>query len=502
MDEITLKKAINDYVEKHLTNISEKHVKIKDNKVIHDSVHGTNIFRPHEIAFMDLPIVQRLRRISQTDVASLVFPAGNHNRFEHTAGVAVIAGKMIDSLLLKKGVVSDHNEENFILNNCRVAAILHDCGHGPFSHLSEQIYSPKFKVIQKNNPVLKGASAHEIISYFIATSESLKKFNDNIIKGIYRVDINLDFVGSMIVGYVDKEDIESKKLGYAVELINGAFDADKLDYILRDAHSTGIHMALDLPRLMHTLDVIPDEEGVNRLALDISGVTALEEIVFNKMILAGTIYHHQKVRAAGCMLQSIIEKSGKFNEVTNYLNYTDDMIFCLDSVDEVDEYVKKQLDRLKNRILPKRAFCFSLCTIKSEKTFSQKEIMKGLKNDEFKKNIISKIAEYSKNELKHEVSEDEIWIDSPKNLKFKEGAQCLVKSEGSPNDYIHLSDVFPTDEWVKAYSENRWKGFVYAMPENCSYVARASRYVFEAVFQIEFNQFAEKFCKIDDIELQ
>ena len=492
LSEETLREAVDAYVKKSLSNY--QHTKIRDKKVIHDSVHGTNIFSPYEIAFLDLPIIQRLRRISQTDVASLVFPAGNHNRFEHTIGVAVIVGNMINSLLLKNDNVREHNENSFILNHCRVAAILHDCGHGPFSHLSEQIYAPELKKI-KEKTSLRGASEHEILSYFIATSKPLKEFNEKTIKGIYNVDIDLDLVGAMIVGYIDKKNEDRKKIGFAIELINGAFDADKLDYILRDAHSTGIQMALDLPRLMHTLDVVCDTEGVNRLAIDISGVIALEEIVFNKMILTSTIYHHQKVRAAGCMLKSIIEKCGKFKNVFDYLDYTDDMIFYLNSND-VDEYVTHQLNKLKNRMLPKRAFCFSSHTLKN--SYVQRDIMEGLQKNKFKDAIITQIAEYVRKELNHEISENDIWIDSPENPKFKEATQCLIKDEGSDKGYIFLREIFPTDDWVRAYSENKWRGFVYTFPENRNDVAKASKYVFESVFNAEFNSFAEKLCKIDD----
>jgi len=491
LDEASVRKAIDSYVKNQLKN--HQNIKIRDKKVVHDSIHGTNIFYPHEIAFLDLPIIQRLRRISQTDIASLVFPSGNHNRFEHTIGTAVIAGKMINSLLLKSNIVRKHNKSNYIYNNCRIAAILHDCGHGPFSHLSEQIYGAEFDDIKKDNKKLRGASAHEILSYFIATSEPLKKFNKEIINGVYGIDIDLDFVGSLIVGYIDRENSKLKEYGYAVELINGAFDADKLDYILRDAHTTGIHMALDLPRLMYTLDVIPDGERINRLAIDISGVIALEEIVFNKMILTSTLYHHQKVRAAGCMMKSILKKSNKFNDVLNYLNYTDDMIFCLNLG---DEYLMHQLNKLKNRVLPKRAFCFSSHTMNNASDL--KNIMTNLESDEIKDKIIAIIADYIRSKLKHDINDNEIWIDSPAPPKFKEASQCLIKSEGSKNDYISLRDVFPTDDWGRAFSENKWKGFVYTMPENCKYVAKASKYIFEEVFQTKFNPFASKLCKIDD----
>lgn len=490
LSEDSVRAKIDAYVENQLAEY--QHIKIANSKVIHDSVHGTNIFYPYEVAFLDLPIIQRLRRISQTDVASFVFPAGNHNRFEHTVGVTIVVGQMVDSLFPKCNDFLHDVDRDYIFNNCRVAAILHDCGHGPFSHLSEQLYSSQYDTIKANNTILKGASAHEIQSYFIATSNPMRKFNSEVIKGIYGVDIDLDFVGAMIVGYIDKEN--AKSLGYAVELINGAFDADKLDYILRDAHATGIRMALDLPRLMYTLNIIPDKEGVNRLAIDISGVAALEEIVFNKMMLTSTIYHHQKVRAAGCMLKDIIDNSGKFDNALAYLYYSDDLIFNLASENQL---VNKQLYMIKNRVIPKRAFCFSSRTM--EDVSKQRKIMEHLEKKEFRKNIIANIACYIREKLGHKIQDHEIWIDSPQNPKFKEATQCLIKSEGSENNYILLRDVFPTDDWVRAFSENKWQGFVYAMPENCHYVAIASKYVLEEVFQTKFNLFATKLCKIEEL---
>lgn len=210
------------------------------------------------------------------------------------------------------------------------------------------------------------------------------------------------------------------------------------------------------------------------------------------MILTSTLYHHQKVRAAGCMMKSILKKSGKFDNVLNYLNYTDDMVFCLD-LDEND--LNYQLNILKNRVLPKRAFCFSSHTLYNASGL--KNIMTNLESEEIKDEIIAIIANYIRYELKHDINNNEIWIDSPAPPKFKEASQCLIKSDSSKDHYISLRDVFPTDDWGRAFSENKWKGFVYTMPENCEYVAKASKYVFEEIFQTKFNQFAIKLCKID-----
>lgn len=489
LTEDRMRAEIDHYVDSQLAEY--QHIKVTNPKVIHDSVHGTNLFHPYEIAFLDLPIVQRLRRISQIDVASLVFPAGNHNRFEHTVGVTVVAGQMVDSIFPKCSDLLTGIDKEYIYHNCRVAAILHDCGHGPFSHLSEQLYSAQLKEVRQNNAVLAGASAHEILSYFIVTSNSLKEYNDSVIKKEYGIDIDLDFVGEMIVGYIDRE--VRREYGFAIEIINGAFDADKLDYILRDAHVTGVRMALDLPRLMYTLNVIKDTNNVIRLAIDISGVAALEEIVFNKMMLTSAIYHHQKVRSAGCMLKGIIEECGLFADALDYLKFTDDMVYGLLS-DNLG--LMKQLNMFRNRSLPKRAFCFSRRTLVNSGMLN--DIMSMFEDVEFRKDIITVISQHIEESTGHYIPENEIWLDSPQNPKFKEATQCIIKSVGSDNGYITLRDVFPTDDWVRAFSENKWRGFVYTLPENCNYVAEASKYVFEEVFQTEFNSYATELCKIAD----
>jgi len=488
LTEDELRADINNYLEQQFSSLNND--TITKPKVIHDSVHGTNMFSPHEIAFLDLPIIQRLRKISQTDVASYVYPSGNHNRFEHTVGVTVIAGQMVDAIYSKNNIYLDgiDKEKEYIYNHCRIAAILHDCGHGPFSHLSEHVYENQLLNIKKNNKILSGASAHEILSYFIVTSEPMKKFNNDIIKNKYNIDIDLDFVGEMIVGFIDKTNKPS--YGFAIEIINGAFDADKLDYILRDGHSTGIQMALDLPRLMYTLDVLPDEDNINRLAIDISGVSALEGIVFNKMMLTSTIYHHQKVRAAGCVLKSIFLKCPLFQKATAFIQYTDDQIYNIDDKYKLSEY----LLMLKNRTLPKRAFCFSSRTM--QEIWKVRVIMLELKKEDIKQDIIKNISLYIREKYKEDVPIDKIWIDSPSTPKFKEGPQCIIKSEGSKNNYILLCDVFPTDEWVRAFSENKWQGFVYTMPEYCKRVAEASKFVFEKIFNTKFNDFATKLCKL------
>ncbi len=257
------------------------HAKITRAKVIHDSIHQTNFFLPHEVALIDLPIVQRLRRISQTDVASYVYPSANHSRFEHTLGVTVLAGRFIEALWQKSSaqeLICQLNRDSkrskkstcykdYFCNHARVAAILHDVGHGPFSHLSEQLYAQDLSSIKLEDPRLHGASPHEILSFCVATSECMKEFNKNVLERIYGVHIDLDLVADIIVGNAK----DHKNIAFLIEVVNGGFDADKLDYMLRDAHATGIQMSLDLSRLLYALNVYQDKKGFLRLSIDMRG---------------------------------------------------------------------------------------------------------------------------------------------------------------------------------------------------------------------------------------
>lgn len=481
-DEDILKEEL----EKFLKEIGKDYIPrtIESDKAIHDAVHGTQLFAPHEVALIDLPIVQRLRRISQTDVASLVFPTANHNRFEHSIGVATISGQMVKAIYKKCG--KGLRDETEILNHVRLAALLHDVGHGPFSHLSEQLYEPKLQYIKKNNPVLRGGKPHEILSYFIIKSGYFQKFNKEIIKGVYGVDIDLDFVGEIVVGYVDKT--KRPESAFAVDLINGAFDADKLDYILRDSYSTGLKLSLDIHRLFYTLNVI-DVDGANRLSVDMSGVPALEQIIFNKMNLFSIVYHHQKIRAAGCQLRSIILKEKKLKTPVDFLKYDDGKILNLKNGG-------KNLNDFNNRALPARALLISKNTaVENSKITDLIELFKEQsEKNVFIEKIVNKLLEKG-----IKTSSEQIWIDLPEYPKFKEAKQCYILSQGAPNGRVLLGDIFPSDQWAKSFSANKWRGYVFADRKIINEVSKSAIEILETdgkYFNAQFNQYATSLCKL------
>lgn len=90
-------------------------------------------------------------------------------------------------------------------------------------------------------------------------------------------------------------------------MINGPFDADKLDYLQRDAHFTGLGLGVNLERIYYAAGLVEDGGPTMGLCSDISGAPALEQVLFDKMLLYAQVYHHHKVRAAGCMYRALFE---------------------------------------------------------------------------------------------------------------------------------------------------------------------------------------------------
>jgi HD superfamily phosphohydrolase len=174
---------------------------------IRDPIHGFINPTDTEIKIIDTPIVQRLRRIKQLAMAYLVYPGANHTRFDHSLGVMYVAKELSKKLLPSQ---EDEDKRRII----GYAALLHDIGHGPFSHTSEYILDRYYD--NKSNPTEK---IHEKIT------AKLVDINSSLIKLISEAE------RKQII-----QIIEGKSPGISIikEIVSGPLDADKLDYLLRD----------------------------------------------------------------------------------------------------------------------------------------------------------------------------------------------------------------------------------------------------------------------------
>jgi len=287
-------------------------------------------------------------------------------------------------------------------------------------------------------------------------------------------------------------------------MINGPFDADKLDYILRDSHFTGIKLVLDLDRLFYTVCTVKDEQGRTRLSVDSTGVSTLEQIVFSKMMLYTTVYHHHKVRSAECVFRSIIEKirkdqislsnGHKLTSASDFLYYVDNDFYGFSSFSkEIEEKIKM----LRFRSLYKRALVISKNTIEKSTINNWNQITKLYEMPDKLYKLREAIYEKVKDSC--DCSIEDIWVDIPKPPSFKEGSECLIKLAGTTKT-IRLRDVFPIDEWTTAFTENKYQGFVFSTNRIRENVHKAAKEVFKDIFDVEFNENAYILCKMDTNE--
>lgn len=488
---MSLKNEINDFVDKLISG--NPIIKQDSSKIFRDGLGNLLTFEPYEVSVIDSPIVQRLRYIHQTSLTYLIYPSANHTRFEHSLGMAYIVKEIINSLKNNeetKDAINPENERTLCL-----AAILHDVGHGIFSHLSETIIQ---NLPYANRELLEGENfehVHEMLSYYIVKSESFNKFLDSL-DSKYHKPIYKEKIPDMIIGKMEKK--EEKFLG---NIINGSFDADKLDYNLRDAYFTGIKMTYDLERYLHSIS-IDYREGYDRtLVNNLNGTHILEQILFCKMFLFPSIYHHHKLRSIECMVRSIFEKiyeneiiidGCSFNKVTDFYHFNDSSFFY---ESHKKKELKQSIDNILNRKLLMRCLVINNYTI-DPKTIGYisnlTELRRGTpENVKTISEIRSEICE----KLKQKgitLDKYEIWLDLPLIPTFMETNNYYIKI--TDESYEKLSKIFPGG-WEESYGLFKWTGHVFGPLKYQKEIAKEAEIVIKDKTGIGFNKFATRLAK-------
>ena len=290
---------------------------VKADREIRDPVHGLIRLSDQEIRIIDSPKFQRLRRIKQLVLAQLVYPGALHTRFEHSLGTLHVASQIME-VIARKEQVCDSDIEIV-----RLAALLHDIGHGPFSHVSEYL-------LAACSQTQTGAreKIHEQITVDIVTNEPsiVGNLSDQqkeavclIIQGTTRKDVRRDVVSSNL-------------------------DADKIDYLARDAHYAGVkYGAIDADKIIDSFTMVRrDEESY--LAIEESAIFAVEQLIIAKHHMTQQVYAHRirvitdSMIVRGLML-AIEDGLAEVKELytydsspeycENYTRYDDERIFDL-----------------------------------------------------------------------------------------------------------------------------------------------------------------------------
>lgn len=236
-------------------------------KIINDPVYGF-INVPGDLIFdiIEHPWFQRLRNIKQLGLTSFVYPGATHSRFQHGLGALHLMDEAIQTLR-RKGVKISQEEEEATF----IAILLHDSGHGPFSHALE-------------NSIISGIS-HEELSLLL-----MNKLNENY-NGKLSLAIDI-FKGRY-------------KRKFLHELIAGQIDMDRLDYLRRDCFFTGvIEGSVGSDRIIRMLNVVDD-----RLVIDEKGIYSLEKFIIARRLMYWQVYMHKTVLSSESLLMNILKRA-------------------------------------------------------------------------------------------------------------------------------------------------------------------------------------------------
>jgi hypothetical protein len=259
---------------------------------ISDPIHGYVYLSDVERGVIDTHVFQRLRRIRQLAGAHLTYPGAQHSRFEHSLGTMHLAGHA-GKVLADKGYIDNEKVEML-----RLAALLHDIGHGPFSHLFEEVIAERTNV------------THEDIGRKIIQQTEIKDV-------LHKHGYSAKSLSTLSFG--------ESRVSFLNEVIAGPLSADVMDYLQRDSYFTGAEYGrIDAERLMSSFEV-----HNNRLALDRAALYSFESLMISRYEMFKAVYFHKTVRAAEVMLlRSMIlaDQELKLTDtsLSNYLALTDD----------------------------------------------------------------------------------------------------------------------------------------------------------------------------------
>ncbi|WP_133438836.1 HD domain-containing protein [Chryseobacterium salivictor] len=236
-------------------------------KIINDPVHGfINI--PHEILFdvIEHPYFQRLRRISQTGLLNLIFPGATHTRFHHALGAMHLMFTALETLKLKGVTISKEEEKAAML-----AILLHDIGHGPFSHALENMLMDDWH--------------HEKLSLLLMNKMN-EEFNGELSMAI-----------EMFQGKYQRK--------FFNQLISSQLDVDRLDYLKRDSFYTGVVEGnVNTQRIISMMNVSEDE-----LVIDAKGIYSIENFLTARMFMYWQVYYHKTSALAEYLLVKILARA-------------------------------------------------------------------------------------------------------------------------------------------------------------------------------------------------
>ena len=529
-------------------------------KTFNDPVWGVVELMPWETVLLDSPLLQRLRGVRQLGMAHLVYPGAGHDRLEHVKGVVEAAERMIRALERNadhrrrfgedpdKNVPQVSDEDRYAT---RLAALLHDVGHGPFSHATERLIEERYeqefvsavRVLRRFFEGVTVIAPGEAITTLVVLSEGM----DSVLT---HPQMAADTGSNRLPVAVAARILGSRSClnaGYLSGIISGPVDADKLDYVARDCHHSGLPLGIDLTRLISKLEVVvvtPDnatnqelreraEQSPEKRFYDIgisqTGLGSYEQLIIARVLLYDRLYYHHKVRAAEAMLQSLIrvaedECKSKYSIRDLFAGISDDVLVGVIGGELKSEALKGGGERsrvvgraIQERSIHYRAYAFAARFIASTGNLPEKDqqdtrallwrrLIRKLTTGSGCRamarkiharavqlsGVIPTLADHGEG-----LEQDEILVDLPINRVVVRGGDILTRTDrghiGTPNLF------FDPERWSEAYEHQKQCGFVFTPRRRVALVALASRIVFYEDFGVVMDEQADRAAKVTDV---
>jgi hypothetical protein len=522
-------------------------------KTFNDPVWGVIELYPWEMKLLDSVLLQRLRGVRQLGMAHLVYPGATHDRLEHIRGVVAAAARIVESLERnashRRRFGVDRDEEIRLPSerdrwSVRLGALLHDTGHGPFSHATEPLLRERFEEeFKAADSVLRAVfegvtriAPSEIVAALFVLSEAMCRVLDHAKLGVPTEGRPYELapaIAARILGshsYLDAR--------YLSGVVSGPLDADKLDYMARDSHHAGLPLGLDIARLISKLEVVTvtrdnapaslrervekaPRQRIYEVGISLAGLGAYEQMIIARVILYDRLYHHHKVRAAEAMVRKLVrlteEEQGRpFTMADLLTTHSDDTMVEVWGGrlrTEGADHAKPRSGRLASAILERRihhrAFAFAARFIRVPDGLGEQDqrdaraelwnkVLKQVRSDQGCDALALEIHQKAQElgvALPHlfpegkEIAPEDVLVDFPVNKAVVRGGDILTRSDTGQVNLPNL--FFDPERWSLAYEQQKQSGFVFVARPHVPLVALATKLVFLRRFKVTMTEQAD-----------
>lgn len=395
-----------------ITIFVNKVLNLNKKKIINDPVYGF-ITIPSELVFdlIQHPYFQRLRYIKQLGMTHLVYPGALHTRFHHALGAMHLMGLALETIKSKGQAISFEEEQGVI-----IAILLHDIGHGPFSHALE-------------HTIVDGVS-HEHISTLLMNN------------------LNREFGGKLGLAIEIFNNRYHKKFLY--QLVSGQLDLDRMDYLNRDSFFTGVSEGvISFDRIIKMLDVVDDQ-----LVVEEKGIYSIEKFLIARRLMYWQVYLHKTVIAAEQMLVKILERAKELSHEGRNLFASPCFSYFLKNSISMEDFKNNPLNierftklddndiftSIKVWVNDEDLILSTLCMHLIDRNLYQVEITNEPPSIERINNLADKVTD------EYEISDDDtsyfVFTDTIKNKAYSvgDGSIKILMKDGSIQDIAGASD--------------------------------------------------------------